>query len=145
MSIVQFLYLLLRMWRQISVYRLTSQKRIIVCLLSFIFMVGIDSVGAGECAVTGPRVKLDSQSVDWTLVIASGQSCVRGLRSAAMTLESVSLGSPAQFGEVIVQGYSFVYRARTDFKGEDSFSVVMTGTNKGIRGTSIIRVLVSIR
>jgi hypothetical protein len=100
---------------------------------------------AAECAITEPRGELDSDAIDLTLVIASGQSCVHGLRSRAMTLDTVSISSPAKFGEATVQGYSFTYRARSDFKGEDSFSIVVVGKNRGIRGTSTIHVLVSVR
>jgi hypothetical protein len=62
-----------------------------------------------------------------------------------MTLDNVRISAPPKNGEALVQGYSFVYRARADFKGEDSFSVVVAGTNRGIRGASTIRVLVSVR
>jgi hypothetical protein len=102
-------------------------------------------VTAGECVIAGPPAKLDSDAVDWALVIASGQSCVRGLRWGGMMLDNVRISSPSKSGEAAVQGYSFVYRARPDFKGEDTFSVVIAGSNRGIRGTSTIRVLVSVR
>jgi hypothetical protein len=108
-------------------------------------LLGVYQAAAGECAIAGPRAKLDSDAVDWALVIASGQSCVRGLRWGAMMLDDVRISSPAKSGEAGVQGYSFVYRARPDFKGEDTFSVVIAGSNRGIRGSSTIRVLVSVR
>jgi hypothetical protein len=100
---------------------------------------------AGDCVVNGPAPRLDSQPVEWTFVIASGQSCIRGLRSGAMQLDSVYLSSPAKAGEATVQGYSFTYRAPRDFKGEDSFSVTMSGANRRIRGSSIIQVNVFVR
>jgi hypothetical protein len=108
-------------------------------------LLGAHQAAAGGCAITGPRANLESDAIDWTLVIASGQSCVHGLRGGAMTLDNVRISAPPKNGEALVQGYSFVYRARADFKGEDSFSVVMAGANRGIRGTSTIRVLVSVR
>lgn len=108
-------------------------------------LLGGGQAMAGGCAITGPPAKLDSTAIDWTLVIASGQSCVHGLRGGAMMLDSVRISAPAKSGEAAVQGYGFVYRARADFKGEDSFSVVIAGSNRGIRGSSTIRVLVSVR
>jgi len=108
-------------------------------------LCGMLGARAGDCIVNGLPPRLDSQPVEWTFVIASGQSCVRGLRSGAMTLDSVSIGSPAKVGEATVQGYSFTYKAPRDFKGEDSFSVKMSGANRRIRGSSIIQVNVSIR
>ena len=119
--------------------------RLAVCLLLTWFLVGVHSAKAGDCVPAGPPAKLDFESVDWTIVIASGQTCLRGLRSGAMILESVAVSAPAKFGEATVQGYGFSYRAPRDFKGEDSFSVTMSGTNRGIRGNSIIRVQVSVR
>jgi hypothetical protein len=109
------------------------------------FLFGFHSAQAADCALTGPPAKLDSAPVDWKIVIASGQSCLRGLRSGAMTLESVTVTAPAKFGEVVVRGYGFSYRAPSDFKGEDSFSVTMSGTNRGVRGNSVIQVHVTVR
>jgi hypothetical protein len=119
--------------------------RLAVCLLLTWSVVGTLSAKAGDCVPAGPHAQLESETVDWTIVITSGQSCLRGLRSHAMTLESVVVSAPAKFGEATVEGYGFSYKAPRDFKGEDSFSVTMSGTNRGIRGNSIIRVQVSVR
>jgi hypothetical protein len=119
--------------------------RLAICLLLTWLFIGVHSARAGDCIVTGSPAKLDFEPVDWTIVIASGQSCLRGLRSSAMTLESVTVSTPARFGEATVQGYGFSYRAPRDFKGEDLFSVTMSGANRGVRGSSIIRVHVSVR
>ena len=108
-------------------------------------LLGMVSVKAGTCTVQGPQPLLDSRPVEWAFEIASGQSCVRGLRSGAMLLDSVSISAPAKVGEATVQGYSFTYRAPRNFKGEDSFSVTMVGANRRIRGNSIIQVNVSVR
>jgi hypothetical protein len=114
-------------------------------LLVTSLVVGAQSAKAGDCVPAGPPAKLDSESVDWTIVIASGQTCLRGLRSGTMILESVTISAPAKFGEAKVQGYGFSYGAPRDFKGEDSFSVTMVGTNRGFRGNSIILVHVSVQ
>ena len=108
-------------------------------------LLGMFGAQAGGCIIDGPPPRLDSQPVEWTFTIASGQSCTRGLRSGAMTLDSVSIVLPAKVGEVTAQGYSFSYKAPRDFKGEDSFSVTMIGTNRRIRGSSTIQVHVSVR
>jgi hypothetical protein len=117
--------------------------------VAYLFCIGVvvaaDSVAADGCLVTGPRARLDSESVDWQLVIASGQRCVRGLRSSTMILHNVSISDPAQNGEATAEGYGFVYKARPNFKGEDAFAVTMTGVERGIRGTTIVRVRVSVR
>jgi hypothetical protein len=119
--------------------------RFVVWLLLTWLLLGVDLAKAGDCVITGAPPILDSKPVEWTIVIASGQSCLRGLRSGAMTLESVVVSTPAKFGEATIQGYGFSYRAPRDFKGDDSFSVIMSGVNRGIHGNSIIRVSVSVR
>jgi hypothetical protein len=119
--------------------------RLAVGLLVTWLVVGAQSAEAGDCIPAGPPAKLDFESVDWTILIPSGQTCLRGLRSGAMILESVAVSAPAKFGEAMVQGYGFSYVAPRDFKGEDSFSVTMVGTNRGFRGNSIIHVHVSVQ
>lgn len=113
---------------------------IIVALL-----LGTLSARAGDCIVNGPLPRLDSQPVEWTFEIAGGQSCIRGLRSGAMLLDSVRLSSPAKAGVATVQGYSFSYRAPLNFKGEDSFAVTMSGVYRRVRGSSINQVHVFVR
>jgi hypothetical protein len=119
--------------------------RFAVGLLVTSLVVGAQSAKAGDCVPAGPPAKLDSESVNWTIVIASGQTCLRGLRSGTMILESVAISAPAKFGEAMVHGYGFSYVAPRDFKGEDSFSVTLVGTNRGFRGNSIILVHVSVQ
>jgi len=62
-----------------------------------------------------------------------------------MLLESVAISAPPKFGEATVRGYGFSYAAPRDFKGEDSFSVTVVGTNRGVRGNSVIRIHVSVQ
>jgi hypothetical protein len=115
------------------------------CVLVAGFLVGAASAEAGDCVPGGPAAQLDSETVDWTIIIASGRSCLRGLRSGAMIIDRVGLSAPAQVGEASIHGYGFSYSAPRGYKGEDSFSVSMSGTNRGIRGNSVIRVHVSVQ
>ena len=109
------------------------------------FLFGVLAAQAGDCIINGPPPRLDSQPVEWTFEIASGQSCIRGLRSGAMLLDSVHLSSSATAGLATVQGYSFTYRAPRDFKGEDTFAVTMSGLYRRVRGSSVIQVHVIVR
>ena len=68
--------------------------RLAVGLLVTWLVFGAQSAKAGDCVPAGPPAKLDSESVDWTIVIASGQTCLRGFRSGAMILESVAISAP---------------------------------------------------
>ena len=119
--------------------------RFAACLLLAWVLLGGRSAEAGDCVPAGPGAQLNSETVDWTIVITSGQTCLRGLRARAMTIEGVVVTAPAKIGQATVLGYGFSYEAPRDFKGEDSFSVTMSGTNRGVRGYSIIRVQVSVR
>jgi hypothetical protein len=117
----------------------------LVQLLVIWLIVGTQSANAGDCIPGGPFPTLNSESVDWNIVIPSGRTCLHGLRTGAMLIKSVAISAPAKFGEAIVQGYGFSYEAPPDFKGEDSFAVTLVGTNRGISGNSIIRVHVSVQ
>jgi hypothetical protein len=119
--------------------------RLVVGLLMTWLVVVTQSAKAGDCVPAGPPPKLDNESVYWSIVIASGQTCLRGLRSGTMIIESVAISAPAKSGQATVQGYGFSYGAPRDFKGEDSFSVTVIGTNRGIRGNSNILVHVSVQ
>ena len=119
--------------------------RLAVGLLVTWLVIGTQAAKAGDCVPAGPPPKLNSETLNWAIVIASGRTCLRGLRSGTMILESVAISAPAKFGEAKVQGYGFSYGAPRDFKGEDSFSVTMVGTNRGVRGSSIVLVHVSVQ
>jgi hypothetical protein len=119
--------------------------RFAVGLLVTWLLAGGQPAHAGDCIPAGPPPTLNSESVDWKIVIVSGQTCLRGLRSGTMILESVAISVPPKVGEAMIRGYGFSYGAPRDFKGEDSFSVTMVGTNRGIRGNSTILVHVSVQ
>jgi hypothetical protein len=108
-------------------------------------VLGVHPAMAAVCVIAGPPATMERDNVEWTMSIASGQSCVRGLRLGTMTLDEVSIDSPAKSGEVTVQGYSFTYKAKDGFKGEDSFSVKISGANRRVRGATTISVRVTVR
>jgi hypothetical protein len=83
---------------------------------------------------------LTSDTVDWSIQVASGQSCVRGLRLGNVVVEKVSLTTPPKSGNVRLEGPGFRYTANSGFHGEDSFMV-----EGKVRGTSTIRVVVSVK
>ena len=96
------------------------------------------------CVVNSPHYLLMSDNVDWSIKTRSGQTCVRGLRFGGVVIETVKLLSRPQSGDVKLLGPGFSYTARPDFHGDDSFTVVVSGTINKVRGTSTIRVLVSV-
>ena len=100
---------------------------------------------AQSCVIENPHYLLTSDSVDWSIQVASGKSCVRGFRIGNVLLERVSLIVPPKFGDVELVGPGFRYTAKPGFHGEDSFSVEVLGRTNKVRGTSTIRVAVSVK
>ena len=97
------------------------------------------------CVLTiGSQYQLKSDTVDWTMQTSSGQSCIRGLRHKRVTIDSAKLISPPQSGQVKLLGSGFSYTAKSDFQGQDSFTVQVSGMLNGIRGSSDIRIIVSV-
>src|SRR5499427_5936101 len=99
----------------------------------------------GACVLTvGSLYQLKSDTVDWTMQTSSGQSCIRGLRHKRVTIDSAKLISPPQSGQVKLLGSGFSYTAKSDFQGEDSFTIQVSGMLNGVRGSSDIRIIVSV-
>jgi len=97
------------------------------------------------CVLTmGSQYQLKSDTVDWTMQISSGQSCVRGLRHKRVTIDAARLVSPPQSGQLKLLGSGFSYTAKSDFQGQDSFTIQVSGMLNGIRGSSDIRIIVSV-
>ena len=97
------------------------------------------------CVLTmGSQYQLKSDTVDWTMQTSSGQSCIRGLRHKRVTIDTAKLISPPQSGQVKLLGSGFSYTAKSDFEGQDSFTIQVSGMLNGIRGSSDIRIIVSV-
>jgi hypothetical protein len=122
-------------------------------LLLGIFLFLIVAVGAGAaqertsttCQISGPWYWLNSDSVDWGMSLASGQSCLRGVRNNMATLDEIRLVSPPQNGRVSVEGPGFVYKGDAEFVGQDSFTLTVSGKINKIAGISTIHVTVWVR
>jgi hypothetical protein len=97
------------------------------------------------CVLTGGSLyQLKSDAVDWTMRTDSGQSCIRGLRHNRVTIDTAKLISPPQSGQVKLLGSGFSYTAKSDFEGQDSFTIQVSGMSNGMRGSSDIRIIVSV-
>ena len=97
------------------------------------------------CVLTvGSLYQLKSDAVDWTMQTSSGQSCIRGLRHKRVTIDTAKLISPPQSGQVKLLGPGFSYTAKSDFEGQDSFTIQVSGMLNRIRGSSDIRIIVSV-
>ena len=110
-------------------------------LIGFLAM-NASAAYATDCVVNGPRYQLASDLVNWSMKIGSGQSCIRGLRFNNVAIKSLQLVSPPQIGQVTLLGPSFTYSAKSEYEGEDSFTVVVSGTINRSNGSSTIRITV---
>jgi hypothetical protein len=112
--------------------------------LLVLLSIGSRAAYASQCLSSGPRYQLQSDTVQWRMKIRSGQSCVRGVRLNNVAFDTINLISPPQFGQVTLLGSGFLYVAKSDFHGEDSFVIGLSGAIKRVSGTSTIRIVVSI-
>jgi hypothetical protein len=76
--------------------------------------------------------------------IHSNENCVRGVRFSYVWNAIVRLISPPKFCQVTVIGPGSSYTAKSEFHGEDSFVVGVSGCKKRTSGFSTIRVVVSV-
>src|SRR5947208_3661901 len=83
---------------------------------------------AGDCLSHPAPFQLQSDTVQWLMVIARGDECIQGLRGKTMILESVSIVEPPKRGRVVLQGPSFRYSAGPE-AGSDSFQLVIVGSS----------------
>jgi hypothetical protein len=97
------------------------------------------------CSLNGPSYQLASDTVTWSMTIGSGQTCIRGLRSAFATIDEIELVAPPTTGQVKLEGPGFIYKTGSSFHGEDSFAISVTGKLNRISGKSTIRIRISVR
>src|SRR5258708_27311401 len=115
-----------------------------VITLSLLLLFG-GSASAESCIFSSaPGFQLKSDTVEWAMKIVSGHTCIRGLRSGAVSSSTVELISPPQSGQVTVLGPGFSYKAKADFQGPDAFTLRVSGALMRTRGTSEIRVIVDV-
>src|SRR5438876_7718169 len=110
--------------------------------LAVMLLLGVRPASAQTCWIAVHAYQLNFDSVDWSMRIGAGQSCVGGFRTSNVTVDSIKLVAPPTSGEVTLQGPGFTYKAKPDFQGQDSFTVLVSGMANRIRGSSTVRVLV---
>jgi Bacterial Ig domain len=117
--------------------------------LGIIFSLAMLFLGAPAFADSclfsaAPAFRLSSDTVEWSMQIASGRTCTRGLNLGATKITAVTLVTPPQSGKVDIEGPSFSYSAKPDFQGSDDFTVQVSGTMVRIAEVSHIKVTVSV-
>jgi hypothetical protein len=99
---------------------------------------------AGNCLSRPAPFVLQSDMVEWSMVIGRGSECIQGLRGRTMVLESVSILEQPKTGQIMLQGPSFRYSAGLE-TGVDTFKLAIVGTSTRIHGSSVVTVNVEIR
>jgi hypothetical protein len=93
--------------------------------------------------------KMASDVIEWQLTLGAGQSCVRGLRYAGETIDSVQLVTAPRSGHVTFEGTAFLYQAAPGFRGTDAFRLSVSGKRhferQFVSGSSTIWVFVSVQ
>jgi hypothetical protein len=100
--------------------------------------------GAGNCLSRPAPFVLQSDTIEWSMVVGRGSECIQGLRGRTMVLESVSVLEQPKTGQVVLQGPSFRYSAGPEI-GSDTFKLAIVGTSTRIHGSSVVTVNVQIR
>jgi hypothetical protein len=118
------------------------------CLARALIMLllAVGRVSANPCALDDrPWYRLASETVEWSMTIAPGQTCIRGIRSGSITLDKFEVVSAPQSGHLSLQGPAFTYQAAPDFQGIDSFTLLISGKMYRVSGTSTVRVTVIVK
>ncbi len=88
---------------------------------------------------------MTSDVVNWTLVLKGDTTCLHGVRSASLILDTVLLAAPPRSGRASVQGYGLTYRPDPGFRGEDSLSLVFLGSTAKVKnGTSRVEIRITV-
>jgi hypothetical protein len=110
-----------------------------------VLLFGCQAASAEQCAiVSGPRYNLAADAVTWSMRVKSGHRSICGVRVHLVEFESVTLVSPPQSGQVVLQGWGFSYTPKDDFQRKDSFALEVSGNLRKVRGSSIIHISVSV-
>ena len=109
-----------------------------------LFLFVVPAFGDACLFSAAPPFQLSSDAVEWTMQIASGTTCTRGLKLGSTNIKDVKLIAPPRSGKVDIQGPSFSYTAKADFQGQDEFTVQVSGTVVRIAGVSDVKVTVSV-
>jgi hypothetical protein len=97
----------------------------------------------GTCILHPAPFRLRSDTVRWSITIASGGECIQGLRWSTILIENVSVTEPPKSGRLLIQGPSFRYFSNPDFRGVDFFKITISGTSLHLNGISSIEVEVN--
>lgn len=129
---------------QRSSAKILSARRAYLVLSALLLLSGSQVAHANQCFINGPPYRMELDTVEWRMKIRGSENCLHGVRFSYVWNATVGLVSPPQFGQVTLKGPGFSYTAKSDFQGEDSFVVSVSGSKNKACRFSTIRVLVSV-
>ncbi|WP_045014298.1 hypothetical protein [Bradyrhizobium sp. LTSP849] len=118
-------------------FRIGLQTTVLLVLSSSSALAG------GTCLLHPEPFKLQSDTVHWSIKIASGGQCIQGLRWSTIMIDNVAITEMPKSGQIVIQGPSFRYLSNPGARGSDFFKLSITGTSMRISGTSSIEVEIS--
>ncbi|WFU70952.1 hypothetical protein [Bradyrhizobium sp. CB2312] len=123
-----------------------SRSLIRAGLRTFVLVLALSPTAAlagGTCLLHPEPFKLQSDTVRWSIKIASGGQCIQGLRWSTIMIDHIAITEMPKSGQIIIQGPSFRYLSNQGARGSDSFKLSITGSSMRISGNSSIEVEVS--
>jgi hypothetical protein len=120
-------------------------------LLATLMSAGSRVAAAGACNLSGSPYRLTSDTVDWSMKIDREQNCssdfqlntILSSSPGNVAIDSVKLISSPQSGQVVINNTGFLYVAKADFQGRDTFTLAVHGVINGTRGSSTVHIFVS--
>ena len=106
-------------------------------------MSGLAAQASPLCIKERTPFALSHDTVKWTMSIAPGAECIQGLRWSYMQIFKVSVVSGPSRGQLAVLGSGFRYSAENEAGGSDKFTLLISGKNRNVAGTSTLEVEVN--
>ncbi|BBO14665.1 MULTISPECIES: Ig-like domain-containing protein [Bradyrhizobium] len=106
-------------------------------------MSGLAAQASPICIKERTPFALSHDTVKWTMSIAPGAECIQGLRWSYMQIFKVSVVSGPSRGQLAVVGSGFRYSAEAGAPGSDKFTLLISGKNRQVAGTSTLEVEVN--
>nr|NUR37822.1 hypothetical protein [Sphingomonas sp.] len=106
-------------------------------------MSGLAAQASPLCIKERTPFALSHDTVKWTMSIAPGAECIQGLRWSYMQIFNVSVVSGPSRGQLAVLGSGFRYSAENEAGGSDKFTLLISGKNRNVAGTSTLEVEVN--
>ncbi|WP_050032373.1 hypothetical protein [Bradyrhizobium sp. LTSP857] len=118
-------------------------KLILRIFALLVTVLPVATLAGGTCLLHPEPFKLQSDTVHWSVKIASGGQCIQGLRWSTIMIDHIAITEMPKSGQLMIQGPSFRYLSNQGARGSDSFKLSITGTSMRVAGSSSIEVEIS--